>query len=314
MDNVQSLATSSIYKWRACSTKNDVIDEKQGLILADQSEKLAQILSMKRQGSWSTDRVSPVDNNNKVFTEEINFKMDYEEKPYTIISKVAAEFVGDLIFVFVGCMSGLRAAPDNVIHGAFAHGLTIFALVTSLGHISGGHFNPAVTLSIALSNKMPIWHLPLYWVGQLTGGFCGALLCRAITLKDEYDTFDGGATYLHLGDDWYQGLISEAMLTFILTQTVLLTAVDTDKNVLAPLAIGMCLTLDIFAAGSITGASMNPARSLGPCVVMSIFAYKNTSYIWKTHYIYWAGPFIGASVSAFLYRTIFGRGRNRLLP
>jgi glycerol uptake facilitator-like aquaporin len=77
--------------------------------------------------------------------------MDYEEKPYTIVSKLAAEFVGDLIFVFIGkylnqdqlifnqnfigCMSGLRSAPDNVIHAAFAHGLTIFALVASLGHI-----------------------------------------------------------------------------------------------------------------------------------------------------------------------------------
>jgi len=272
---------------------------------------------MKRHGSWSNDRAAVEDN--KVYTED-RIVVDYDDKPYTLISKLLAEFVGDIIFVFIGCMSGLRSTQENtVIHGAFAHGLTIFILVASLGHISGGHFNPAVTLSVALAGKLPggyygFWQVPLYWMAQLTGGFLGALLVRAVTLKFEYDGFDGGATYLHLGDEWYQGLISEAMLTFILTQTVLMTACDTSTNLLAPLAIGMCLSLDIFAAGTLTGASMNPARSLGPGIAMSIFAYKDTGYIWNIHYIYWAGPFIGATLSAFFYRTVFGRGKNRLLP
>lgn len=88
----------------------------------------------------------------------------------------------------------------------------------------------------------------------------------------------------------------------MLTQTVLNAAVDTDSNMLAPLAIGFTLTLDIFAAGSISGASMNPARSLGPSVAGSIFFDSQTSMLWDYQWVYWAGPLLGATISAGFYR------------
>ncbi|KAH7722386.1 Protein AQP-4 [Aphelenchoides avenae] len=233
----------------------------------------------------------------------------HEVRKFTLVNKLAAEFIGDAIFVFIGSLSALKSVDENVVtHAAFAHGLTIFVLVASFGHISGGHFNPAVTLAVALVGKFPMRHLVPYWLAQIAGGLAGALLIRSATQYSEYQRFLGGATLLAPDDYWYQGLIVEALLTAILTLTVLMTAVDTHKQVLAPLAIGMALTLDIFGAGSISGASMNPARSFGPGIAATIFSgATDKSIIWRNHYIYWAGPAVGASISALLYRAAFGR-------
>uniref|UniRef100_A0A1I7Z9X6 Aquaporin n=1 Tax=Steinernema glaseri TaxID=37863 RepID=A0A1I7Z9X6_9BILA len=234
-----------------------------------------------------------------------------DDRPFSLITKMVAEFVGDMIFVFIGSLSGLSPV-NSIIHAAFAHGITIFVLVASLGHVSGGHFNPAVTLSIAMSRKMNLKEVPFYWAAQLSGGFMGAILVRVVLNQDQYNLINGGATMLSQGFEWYQGLIAEFLLTFILTQCVLLTAVDTSNNVLAPLAIGLTLTLDIFAAGIISGASMNPARSFGPCLGAQIFQ-SNTKHIWTYHYIYWVGPFLGAALAAGLHQLFFGRGNNRLI-
>ncbi|KAK0407611.1 hypothetical protein QR680_003492 [Steinernema hermaphroditum] len=234
-----------------------------------------------------------------------------EDRPHSLMNKLIAEFVGDMIFVFVGSMSAL-SQQNSLIHAAFAHGITIFVLVASLGHVSGGHFNPAVTLAIALSRKINWKQVPFYWAAQLSGGFLGAIWVRAILSQGQFNLINGGATVLAEGYMWYQGLIAEFLLTFILAQTVLLTAVDVSSNVLAPLAIGLTLTLDIFAAGVISGASMNPARSFGPCLVAQIFESKNGS-LWAHHYIYWLGPFLGAALASGLHQLFFGRGKNRLL-
>jgi glycerol uptake facilitator-like aquaporin len=128
-------------------------------------------------------------------------------------------------------------------------------------------------------------------------------MIKAVTTSAEYSSIMGGATILPKGEEWYQGFLVEIVLTAILAQTVLCCAVDTKDNALAPLAIGLTVALDIFGAGSISGASMNPARSFGPCVAAALFTgVKDKSIIWITHYIYWAGPLIGAAISAFLYR------------
>lgn len=231
-------------------------------------------------------------------------------RPYTIVSKLVAEFIGDLIFVFVGSSQAL--AEGSVVNAAFAHGITIFVIVCSLGHISGGHFNPAVTLAVTLCGKLKVYYAPLYIFAQLLGGFCGSLIVRAMTTRDQFNLIVGGSTVVGNGYEWYQGFIAEVMLTFILTQTVMLTAVDTSSNFLAPLAIGFSLTLDILAAGVISGASMNPARSFGPAVVSSIFGIdKPINSVWRHHYIYWAGPFIGAVITSIFYKSLFGRDDNR---
>ncbi|GMR40065.1 hypothetical protein PMAYCL1PPCAC_10260, partial [Pristionchus mayeri] len=238
-----------------------------------------------------------------------------KDREYTLITKCFVEFLGDLIFVFAGSMQGyINGSMDSIIHAAFAHGLTIFVLVTSVGHISGGHFNPAVSLAGALTGHLHPLHLPLYVVAQLLGGICGSLMTRAILSKQEFTAILGGATLLATDTNtWYQGLISESLVTFMLVHTVLNSAMGSTDKELAPLAIGFTLTIDIIATGRITGASMNPARSLGPNLVGWAFMDTIPPGWWEYHYIYWAGPIIGASIASAVY-WLFERRQKRIVP
>jgi len=227
-------------------------------------------------------------------------------KQYSVSNMLLVEFIGVVLFVFIGSLSSFKSVDANMVtHAAFAHGLSIFVLVASFGHISGGHFNPAVTLAVGLAGGIQRSLIIPYWLVQLAGGFVGALLVRVVTQKMEYDSIIGGATIMPNSELWYQGSMVEAILTIFLTQTVLHCAVGSKDNVLAPLAIGFTVALDIFGAGSISGASMNPARSLGPAIAATIFTDPmNMSMIWTTHYIYWVGPAVGAVISALIFKRV----------
>ncbi|CAD6193642.1 unnamed protein product [Caenorhabditis auriculariae] len=227
-------------------------------------------------------------------------------REYSLLTKCFAEFIGDLTFVFIGCMQAVQIG-DGPTHAALAHGFTIFILVTAFGHISGGHFNPAVSWAIAGAGKMPIWHLPFYVASQLFGGFCGAMLVAAVLTPSQYDASDGGATLLATDTFWWKGLIAEALATFFLVHTILISAADSNSVILAPLAIGLTLSIDIYAVGEISSASMNPARSLGPNIAGSIFLSKLPPNFWNFHYIYWAGPLAGSTAALCLYKVFEAR-------
>ncbi|KAJ1361315.1 hypothetical protein KIN20_020532 [Parelaphostrongylus tenuis] len=159
---------------------------------------------------------------------------------------------------------------DGVLHAALCHGVAIFVLASVFGHISGGHVNPAVTIGIAAAGKLPPLDAVLYIIAQLLGGVLGSLMVRVLLSYDQYVAIQGGATLVGSDVMWYQALIAEILTTYLLMQTILMTAVD-ESTVLAPLAIGFTLIIDILAAGSISGASMNPGRSFGPNIVATIF-------------------------------------------
>uniref|UniRef100_A0A914RVF6 Aquaporin n=1 Tax=Parascaris equorum TaxID=6256 RepID=A0A914RVF6_PAREQ len=156
-----------------------------------------------------------------------------DERPYKLANKLIAECLGDLIFVFVGSSQAL--AQGGILNAAIVHGFAIFILVSSLAHIrfgrkilricllgirengnylaiyfdakdsfSGGHFNPAVTLSVALCGKMKAVHAVFYMVAQLLGGFCGSLLVRAMTSETQFHAIDGGTTTVGSAFMWYQ--------------------------------------------------------------------------------------------------------------
>ncbi|KAK5973519.1 Aquaporin-8 [Trichostrongylus colubriformis] len=243
-------------------------------------------------------------------------------KKYSLFTKMIAEFLGDFTFVFVGTMQAVvvtgsdnkSIVADNILHAALAHGFTIFILVAALGHISGGHFNPAVTWAIAAAGKMPIYQVPFYWFAQLLGGFCGSLYSVLIMTQKQLDSSHAGATLLNPDNKWWEGMMSEAVVTYFLCHTILLVAAGTDTNILAPLAIGLTLSIDILSTGTITGASMNPARSLGPNIVGQIFLDSNSipAHFWNYHYIYWAGPFMGSTVAVVIYK-LFEARQDRLL-
>ena len=247
-------------------------------------------------------------------------KKVYNEGFFTrYVQPCLAELIGTMIFVFIGTMSVYTFAsskanppfvgPAGII--PLAHGFTIALLVGMFGPISGGHFNPAVSLGVCLAGHITPLLTGLYVISQLTGGILGA----AITLgsfpdKDYYNMSGAHTLNTASGVTIGNGIVLEAGLTFVLVLCILLTACDTKtKSVLAPILIGFAIAVDISAGLNVTGGSMNPARSFGPAVINSAYGNK----YWKYHYVYWTGPVIGSGIAAGFYRFAFGHTDKRLL-
>uniref|UniRef100_A0A0K0D1B7 Major intrinsic protein, Aquaporin-like protein n=1 Tax=Angiostrongylus cantonensis TaxID=6313 RepID=A0A0K0D1B7_ANGCA len=175
---------------------------------------------------------------------------------------------------------------------------------------SGGHVNPAVTIGLTAAGKIPPLEAVLYIVAQLLGGVFGSLMVRSLLSYDQYVSIQGGATLCGMDVMWYQALIAEVLTTYLLMQTVLMTAVDS-STVLAPLAIGFTLIVDILAAGGISGASMNPGRSFGPNIVATIFMQdKLADRFWSYHWVYYLGPSLGALLAVGMYRLFFAKDQR----
>lgn len=163
-------------------------------------------------------------------------------------------------------------------------------MIAALGHVSGAHFNPAVTLAFAWTRHFPWRHVPLYVAGQVAGGIAGALTVRLFFGS----AGQVGAT-LPAGNP-LQALGVEAVLTAVLMLVITSVATDTRAvGQLAALAIGGTVALDALWGGPVTGASMNPARSFGPALV---------SGLWEAHWVYWLGPIIGATLGVALYQVL----------
>ena len=166
-------------------------------------------------------------------------------------------------------------------------GLVVAAMIFSLGHISGAHINPAVTLGFALARHFPWKMTPLYWGSQLLGATAACLVLRSLF----GNVADMGAT-LPGAEVWVVAAF-EALLTFFLMFVIMAMATDVRAvGTAAALAIGATVALEATFGGPISGASMNPARSFGPALV---------SGNWTAHWAYWVGPIVGAAVAAFTY-------------
>jgi MIP family channel proteins len=197
-----------------------------------------------------------------------------------------AEFIGTFALVFAGC--GAIAAgklPDTGV--AITFGLVIAVMIYALGHISGAHFNPAVSIGFAIGRHFPWTRVITYAIAQIAGAFAGALTLRAILGPGVPlgETRPAGTDL--------QSFAMEAVLTFFLM--LVITAVATDSRAVgeaAAVAIGGAVALGALVGGPVSGASMNPARSLGPALVSG-----DLSHIW----VYLAGPLLGSIVAAALY-------------
>jgi len=220
---------------------------------------------------------------------------------------VAAELVALALFVFGGAgtvvavtgVLGISPAQDAaaLVAIALAHGLLIALLVAATGSISGGHINPAVTLAMVVTGRLKAAIGALYVVGQLAGAVLGAFLLK-VAFQDGIEG-NLGAHALNLGalPNEAAAVLVEAVLTFALVFTVFATAVDKrGPATIAPLVIGFVILADHLVGVPLTGASMNPARSFGPAAVANF---------WDDHWVYWAGPFIGAVVAGLLYSLVF---------
>jgi len=222
-----------------------------------------------------------------------------------IIGAAIAELVGTFVLIFGGtavAVAAILARPTagaayDSLAVALAFGLALAAVVAAVGHVSGAHVNPAVTLGMAATKKFPWQFVPHYIGAQLVGAMLGALAT--------WITFGGpargeaklAATYPAQGVGDLQAFIVEILITFILVFVVM--AVATDQRApaaIAPIAVGFALAVGVFIAGPVTGGSLNPARSLGPMIV----AGDLTSF-----WLYILGPIIGGVLGALLYdRTL----------
>jgi MIP family channel proteins len=212
---------------------------------------------------------------------------------YSKPQKIVAEFIGTFAVVFfgVGAISAdqfLRSSATGqpgfgLLGIALAQGLAFGIMVTALGHISGGHFNPAITIA--------------YWIAQLGGGIAAAYLLRTLPFE-AWSSVQLGTPDLAIGVSRATGIIFEAVMTFFLVLVFFATSADEQgafrKN--AGFAVGLTVTIAVLLGGPFTGAAVNPARVLGPALAANH---------WTNHGVYWIGPLGGGLVAGWLYDTMF---------
>src|SRR5947207_9343943 len=214
--------------------------------------------------------------------------------------KALAEFVATFALIFIGAGAVIVAGPtignSGLVGVALAYGLVLAIMVSVIGHISGGHVNPAVTVGAWVTGQIRTGMAGLYILAQLAGATFGALLLRAAVPKALWaGSFLGSPAVAHAGGITNaKAVILEAILTFFLVFVVYGTAIDERGpfSKIAGLPIGLVLTFDILAGGPFTGAAMNPARAFGPELVGGT---------WTDWWVYWIGPVGGGVIAAAVY-------------
>lgn len=211
-----------------------------------------------------------------------------------LAQKVAAEAIGTFVLVFVGCgaIMAEASAPGRLtaVGVALAFGLAVAVMVYAVGHVSGAHFNPAVTFAFAITGRFRWREVGPYWLGQCAAACLAATLLQAML-----------GNVAHLGATVPTGgpgaaLATEVVFTFLLMFVI--SSVATDARAVAQMsgvAIGGAVALAALVGGPVSGASLNPARSLGPALVAGV---------WTTPWLYLVGPMAGAVAGALAYRAV----------
>src|SRR5881628_23498 len=218
--------------------------------------------------------------------------------PVAAWRKGVAEFIGAFTLIFIGAGAIVSTGGTDLVVIALAHGLAIGVMASALAHVSGGHFNPAVTLGALVGRQISLRLALVYWVSQLLGATVAAVMLLGVFAPAEWQPYKLGTPTLGPTVGWGSAILVEAVLTFFLAFVVYGTGIDPKGsfNAVGGLAIGLTISLDIMMGGPLTGAAMNPARWFGPAVVAQFF---------DNWYVYWIGPLIGAAVAGLVYTNVF---------
>ena len=219
-----------------------------------------------------------------------------------LVGSAVAELVGTFILIYTGCAVAVAAILQRPTAGpgiydslavALAFGLALVVIVAAIGHVSGAHVNPAITLALAVTKKFSWQYVPTYLGAQLVGALLGAVAVWITYGGAAREAASLAATFPTEGVGDLQALVVEILVTFILVFVVISVATDERAPAgVAPLAVGFALACGVLIAGPITGGSLNPARTLGPMIVAGQF-----SAVW----VYIVGPVIGGVLAALAY-------------
>jgi MIP family channel proteins len=223
---------------------------------------------------------------------------------YTTFQKFAAEFLGTFALIFFGagsiCADRYLQSSGGIglLAIALAHGLAIAIMVSALGHVSGGHFNPAVSIGFWVTKRIGTMEAFLYWTAQILGGIAAAFLLKTLIPEETWRAVALGTPELVRDFSRLSAMILEAVTSFFLVLVVFATAVDERGafRSIAGFGIGLTITLGILVIGPFTGAAMNPARAFGPALA---------SNHWTNQGVYWIGPLAGGFVAGLLYDTLY---------
>src|SRR6059036_2743547 len=239
-------------------------------------------------------------------------------KEYNLTQRLSAEFLGTLWLVFGGCGSAVLAAafPQvgiGLLGVAFAFGLSVLTMAYAVGHISGGHFNPAVTVGLFTGGRIPAKDIAPYVIAQLAGAIAGAgILYLIASGKAGFDVSAGFASngYAEHSPGGYTliaALVSEVVMTFFFLIVILGATDERAPKGMAPIAIGLALTLIHLVSIPVTNTSVNPARSTGPALFVGGWA---VSQLW----LFWVAPIIGAALAGLAYRLLAAEPERAALP
>jgi MIP family channel proteins len=207
-----------------------------------------------------------------------------------------AEFIGTFALVFVGGAAIMMAQQSGGAGGllavALAHGIILAVMVSAFMGVSGGQFNPSISIGLLIARRITPSQAGVNIAAQLVGGIAAAFALKMTMPTALFVATQGGGQSIALDVTATQAIVLEAIATFFLMAVIYGTAV-LDANIrIGGLAIGLTIAADILAIGPLTGASMNPARSLGPAIASGVFAGQ---------IVYWIGPIIGAVLAAMVW-------------
>jgi len=225
-----------------------------------------------------------------------------------LLRKLGAEFIGTFWLVLGGCGSAVLAAAFphvgiGLLGVSLAFGLTVVTMAFAIGHVSGCHLNPAVTLGLVVGGRHPVKEMFPYWIVQVLGAIAAARVLVFIAAGNGTDPLAGGLAANGFGDhspgnySMAAGFVCEVVMTGIFLFVIMGATDKRAPTGFAPLAIGLTLTLIHLISIPVTNTSVNPARSTGPAVFIQGWALTQ---LW----LFWAAPLLGGAIGALIYRFV----------